>query len=66
MPGGEKPGDILLFRWRAGHAAKHLGILLPQDAFLHAYEGHSVLASPLIPQWRRRIAGVFAFPPLPS
>jgi len=64
--GDERPGDLIVFRWRANHAAKHLGILLPQDMFLHAYEGHAVLASPLIPQWRRRIAGIFAFPPLPS
>lgn len=64
-PGGERPGDLLVFRWRAHHAAKHLGILLADDAFLHAYEGHAVMVSPLIPQWRRRIAGVFAFPPLP-
>lgn len=63
-PGQQQPGDLIVFRWRAHHAAKHLGILLPQDTFLHAYEGHSVLASPLIPQWRRRIAGMFAFPSL--
>lgn len=60
-----KPGDLLVFRWRPHHAAKHLGILLPDAAFLHAYEGHAVMVSALIPQWRRRIAGVFAFPPIP-
>jgi NlpC/P60 family putative phage cell wall peptidase len=58
-------GSLLVFRWRCHHAAKHLGIMLEGDAFLHAFEGHQVMASPLIPQWRRRIAGVFAFPPLP-
>lgn len=57
-----RPGDLLVFRWRSHHAAKHLGILLPHDRFLHAYEGHAVTVSPLIAQWRRRIAGVFAFP----
>lgn len=57
-----RPGDLLVFRWRIHHAAKHLGILLPGDRFLHAYEGHAVTVSPLIAQWRRRIAGVFAFP----
>ena len=56
------PGDLLVFRWREHHAAKHLGIFLDGDRFLHAYEGHAVMVSPLIPQWRRRIAGVFAFP----
>lgn len=57
-----RPGDLLAFRWRPHHAAKHLGILLPDAWFLHAYEGHAVTISPLIPQWRRKIAGVFAFP----
>lgn len=56
------PSDLLIFRWRAHHAAKHVGILINSDGFLHAYEGHAVMISPLIPQWRRRIAGVFAFP----
>lgn len=55
-------GDLLVFRWRAHHAAKHLGILLGGERFLHAYERHAVTISPLIPQWRRRIAGIFAFP----
>lgn len=57
-----RPGDLLLFRWRPHHAAKHLGILLAGERFVHAYEGHAVMVSPLIPQWRRRIAGAFAFP----
>lgn len=60
--GQTRPGDLLVFRWRPHHAAKHLGILLHGERFLHAYEGHEVMASPLIPQWRRRIAGVFSFP----
>lgn len=58
------PGDLLVFRWRAHDAAKHLGILVSNQTFLHAYEGYAVTVSALIPQWRRRIAGVFAFPPL--
>lgn len=56
------PGDLLVFRWRPHHAAKHLGILLPGARFLHAYEQHAVTVSPLIPAWRRKVAGVFAFP----
>lgn len=57
-------GDLVVFRWRPHHAAKHLGILMEGETFLHAYEGHEVTVSALVPQWRRRIAGVFAFPPL--
>jgi len=60
------PGDLLLFRWRAEMPAKHAGILVSPDRFAHAYEGHAVLVSALVPQWRRRIAGVFVFPPLPQ
>lgn len=59
------PGDLLLFRWRPNVPAKHAAILVAADRFIHAYQGHAVLASPLVPLWRRRIAGVFAFPPLP-
>ncbi|MBV2142652.1 C40 family peptidase [Falsochrobactrum sp. TDYN1] len=55
-------GDLLVFRWRPGLAAKHLGIMVRENRFIHAYEGHSVMASALVPQWRARIAGIFIFP----
>ncbi|MCX2695999.1 MULTISPECIES: C40 family peptidase [Ochrobactrum] len=57
-----EPGDLLIFRWRADVAAKHLGIMTNQNRFIHAYEGHRVMASALVPQWRKRIAGIFIFP----
>jgi NlpC/P60 family putative phage cell wall peptidase len=60
------PGDLLLFRWRPNVPAKHAGIFIGEHRFIHAYQGHSVLVSALVPHWRRRIAGVFAFPPLPA
>jgi len=60
-----EPGDLLVFRWRPSVAAKHLGIFAPENRFIHAYEGHRVMASALVPQWRRRVAGVFAFPAIP-
>lgn len=56
------PGDLIVFRWRAGLAAKHLGIMAHDNRFIHAYQGHSVMASALVPQWRNRIAGIFSFP----
>ena len=34
--------------------------------FVHAYQGSAVVDSVLVPQWRQRIAGVFAFPDRPS
>ncbi len=54
-------GDVILFRWKPNHAAKHAGILVSPDSFIHAYEGHSVMRSSLVPQWRKRITGVFSF-----
>lgn len=57
-----RPGDLILFRWRPHLPAKHAGILFDERRFLHAYEGHAVTISALVPQWRRRIAAVFAFP----
>jgi NlpC/P60 family putative phage cell wall peptidase len=62
--GGEPfPGDLLIFRWRPHLPAKHAGILVGENRFVHAYQsGGKVTNSVLVPQWRRRIAGVFAFP----
>ncbi|MCT8999651.1 NlpC/P60 family protein [Chelativorans intermedius] len=57
-------GRLVLFRWRPHLPAKHAGILVAEDAFVHAYEGRAVVVSSLVPQWRRRIAGVFTFPRL--
>lgn len=61
-PGEPGAGDLLLFRWRPHLPAKHAGILVEPDRFVHAYEAGAVCVSALVPQWRRRIAGVFAFP----
>jgi NlpC/P60 family putative phage cell wall peptidase len=57
-------GDLILFRWRAGYAAKHAGILSSERRFIHAYEQAGVIESALVPSWERRIAAVFRFPPL--
>lgn len=57
-----KRGDVLLFRWRQGMAAKHLGIYCGNEGFIHAYEQNGVVLSPLVPQWRLKIAGIFRFP----
>ncbi|KGJ04822.1 putative phage cell wall peptidase, NlpC/P60 family [Paracoccus halophilus] len=63
----EQPGDVLVFRMRAGAIAKHLGILAQtgaQASFVHAYDRHGVVESPLSAPWRARIAGRFRFPPV--
>ena len=57
-----QPGDVLLFRMRAGSVAKHLGVLSdtgPSPHFIHAYCGHGVVESPLSRPWARRIVARF-------
>jgi NlpC/P60 family putative phage cell wall peptidase len=56
------PGDVLLFRMRAGRVAKHLGIAGPHNSFIHAYTGHGVIESPLSEPWARRVVARFEFP----
>jgi NlpC/P60 family putative phage cell wall peptidase len=57
-----KPGDVLVFRLRAGTVAKHAAILSSETTMIHAIEGAPACEVPLSPWWRRRIAGAFAFP----
>ncbi len=61
----EAPGDVLLFRMRAGAVAKHLGITAhigESASFIHAYTGHGVIETALSDPWRRKIAARFEFP----
>ncbi|WP_313352940.1 NlpC/P60 family protein [Paracoccus sp. (in: a-proteobacteria)] len=63
----ERLGDVLVFRMRAGAVAKHMGILAQTGdgaSFVHAYDRHGVVESPLSAPWRARIAGRFRFPPV--
>ncbi|MEO9575992.1 MAG: NlpC/P60 family protein [Tateyamaria sp.] len=58
-------GDVILFRMRAGAVAKHLGVQSSTGAcptFVHAYNGHGVVESPLSAPWARRIVARFEFP----
>ena len=61
------PGQVLLFRMADRAVAKHLGIVSapePEPRFIHAYDRHGVLDSPLSQPWRSRIAARFTFPGL--
>ncbi len=61
----EAAGDLLVFRMRQGAVAKHLGIQTETGAgasFIHAYDRHGTVESPLSQPWRARIAGRFRFP----
>jgi NlpC/P60 family putative phage cell wall peptidase len=57
-----KPGDVLLFRWRAGFVAKHVVIATRDGTMIHAHDGAAVCEVRLAPWWRRRLAYAFAFP----
>ncbi|KEO55931.1 peptidase [Thioclava pacifica] len=62
--GAPQPGEVLLFRMRAGSVAKHLGIASSvgrAPSFVHAYRGHGVVESPLSAPWQRRIVARFQF-----
>jgi len=58
------PGALILFRMRTEAVAKHCGILVSQDRFIHAYERTGVIEAPLDHAWRRRISFAFLFPTL--
>ena len=63
--GPPAPGDVLLFRMRAGAVAKHMGILVRAGAgacFVHAYAGRGVVESPLSAPWARRVVARFEYP----
>lgn len=60
-----EPGEVLLFRMRDGAVAKHLGIragIGAQASFIHAYDRHGVVESPLSAPWQARIAARFRWP----
>jgi NlpC/P60 family putative phage cell wall peptidase len=56
------PGDVIVFRLRAGFVAKHAAIVATDETMIHAMEGCPVAEVALSPWWRRRIAGAFRFP----
>ena len=55
-------GDLILFRWHETAIIKHLGIVTAENRFIHAYEKSGVIESPLVHDWRKRIAGIYCFP----
>lgn len=57
-----RPGDVLLFRWRATLPAKHAVILATPNRMVHAHDGHAVAEVYFAPWWRRRLAFAFSFP----
>lgn len=62
--GDYAPGDVLLFRWREGLAAKHAGIAAEAGFMIHAQDGARVCAVDLTRFWLSRLAYAFRFPDL--
>lgn len=61
----EAVGNVIVFRMRAHAVAKHLGIQTEvgeSPGFIHAYDRHGVVESPLTAPWRAKIVGRFRFP----
>ncbi len=58
-----QPGDVLVFRFAAGCAAKHCAIYVGEGRMIHAWQGRSVCETTLGRWWQRRLAGTFRFPP---
>lgn len=59
-----RPGDVLVFRWREGLPATHLGVLSGASHMVHTHQRLAVCEVALVPAWRRRIAASFSFPDL--
>lgn len=57
-----EPGDVVVFRVLLNGPAKHCGILVEEDRFVHAYAGRAVVESAYGRWWRDRLAGAFSFP----
>jgi len=60
--GLERPGDVLLFRWRPHLPARHCAIMSGDDTLIHAQDGAAVTEVPFTLWWRRRLSHVFSFP----
>ena len=59
-----QPGDVLVFRWRDGLPASHLGVMSAVSHMVHTHQRLAVCEVALVPAWRRRIAVSFSFPGL--
>lgn len=60
--GLERPGDVLLFRWRAHLPAKHCAVLSAPERMIHAHDGARVSEVAFSLWWRRHLSHSFSFP----
>ncbi|MCJ2033285.1 NlpC/P60 family protein [Methylobacterium sp. J-068] len=57
-----RPGDVLLFRFRAHLPARHCAIATGLGTMIHAHDGAAVTEVALTGWWRRHLAHAFRFP----
>lgn len=62
VPGEIAVGAVVLFRLHRSEPPRHCGIMVTDSRLVHAQERLGVVEADLSEAWRRRIAGVFAFP----
>lgn len=55
-------GQVLLFRLAGLDEAKHCGIMVSDDRFIHAQEKLGVVEAYLTEGWAKRVSGRFWFP----
>ena len=60
--GSFQAGDVLLFRWRDGLPAKHVGLATSATTMIHAHDGACVCEISIGAPWRRRLVQAFSFP----
>ncbi|MDV3251542.1 C40 family peptidase [Devosia sp. BK] len=60
--GAVEAGQVVLFRLNGLDEARHCGILVSADRFIHAQEKLGVVEANLTPGWARRVSGRFVFP----
>ena len=57
-----KAADLLVFRMRRNAVAKHVGILVDEGKFIHAYDGNCVVETWLSSFWQKCLVSSFVFP----
>ena len=62
VDGALEAGQVVLFRLNGHGRAKHCGILVGPDRFIHAQERLGVVEANLTEGWARRVSGRFGFP----
>lgn len=55
-------GQVVLFRLSGLEEARHCGIMVSGERFIHAQEKLGVVEANLTPGWARRVSGRFWFP----